>query len=63
MWYFPQLDLLLHEESVDRLLPPHELDDQSVQVDKQSPAETAGNTAVKHKNTEQDELEVFFTSA
>ena len=37
--------LLLHEESVDGLLFPDELDNQSVQVDKQSPTKTAGNTA------------------
>lgn len=29
----PLLDLLLHEELVDGLLFPHELDNQSVQVD------------------------------
>lgn len=39
------LDLLLHEEPVDGLLPPHELDDQPVQVDEQSPAEATGDAA------------------
>lgn len=38
-------DLLFHEEPVDGLLFPDELDNQSVQVDKQSSAETTGDTA------------------
>lgn len=42
------LDLLLHEESVDGLLLPDELDNQSVQVDKQSPTKTTGNTVDTH---------------
>lgn len=42
--------LLLHEEPVDGLLFPDELDNQSVQVDKQSPTETTGNAA-EHTHT------------
>ena len=45
--------VLLHEELVDSLLLPDELHDESVQVDKQSPAKTTGNAAHKHTHTEE----------
>lgn len=43
--------LLLHEESVDGLLLPDELDNQSVQVDEQGPTKTTGNTAERQRHT------------
>lgn len=43
----PLQDLLLHEEAVDGLLLPHELDDQAVQVDEESAAEAAGDAVEK----------------
>ena len=45
--------VLLHEELVDRLLLSDELHDESVQVDKESPAKTTGNAAHKHTHTEE----------
>lgn len=44
-------DSLFHEESVDGLLFPDELDNQTVQVDKQSPSKTTGNTAERETHT------------
>ena len=46
-------DSLFHEESVDGLLFPDELDNQTVQVDKQSPTKTTGNTAERETHTYQ----------
>lgn len=45
-------DSLLHEESVDGLLLPDELDNQSVQVDKQCTPEAAGDAADTQLNTQ-----------
>lgn len=45
-------DSLLHEESVDGLLLPDELDNQSVQVDKKCSPKTAGDAADTQSNTQ-----------
>lgn len=48
-------DSLLHEESVDGLLLPDELDNQSVQVNKQCSPKATGDAADTHTHTEDNE--------
>lgn len=48
-------DSLFHEKPVDGLLFPHELDNKSVQVDKQSPTKTTGDPAERKTHTETSE--------
>lgn len=45
-------DSLFHEEFVDGLLFPHKHDNKSIQVDKQSPSKTTGNTAETERETQ-----------